>query len=495
MSSENKTSWFSFPCGVIPMRYCEGAGRFLFLPGIMAVSNTNQSDVGVIGLNVIGRNAVLLLADHQFNVATMDWGGPTTSVQLEQTTGTRVRLAANVVELMAGLRQPRTILVFSGGDVPMNLVLDQLLPDLKRGDLVMDAGDSFFKHTAKHDRQLAERGIQFLGIGLDVGQQGARQGAVVMAGGGREARQRTRPLLEALAATMRGEPCVSYFENAAAAHFVKMVHTGAEYALLQSLAETFDLLQRALLLSDEELHDALGAWHIGFFNGYLMEICGRAAEPADQQSPRMLLEEKLRSAKNDALGRWAARSAWELEVPAPTIEAAAGTQRVAAIERRQALLDAPFRQPVGRAGDDPESVLEELHGAFQAAMLITYAQAMAMLAAASENLGFQFRLHEISRAWRGGTRLRTGLLDDITAALQTTPNLPGLLSDDDLSERVMACQENLRQAVWRAGELDTPVPALLASLDYLDSNKAAWLPVNLIQVPRREPGRAGVQVR
>jgi 6-phosphogluconate dehydrogenase len=461
----------------------------------MAVSDAIQSDVGVIGLDDIGRNVVLRLAEHQFNVTAMDWRRPMTHALHEQTTGMRVRLAGNVAELMASLRQPRMILIFSSRDVPMNFVLDQLLPVLERGDVMMDAGDSFFQDTTRHDGQLAERGVQFLGIGLAGGEQGARQGAIVMAGGAREARQRARPLLEALAATMRGEPCVSYFETAAATHFVKMVHTGVENALLQSLAETFDLLQRALQLTDEELHDAVGAWHIGFLKGYLMEISGRAVESADQQTLRMLLDEKLKSAKNDALGSWAAQSAMELEVHAPTLEAAARTQRVMATERRQTLLAAPFRQPVGRFGDDPESVLEELRGAFEAAMVITYAQAIALLAAASENLGFQFHLHEISRAWRGCTRLRTALLDDITAALKTTPGLPGLLSDEDLSERVMACQENLRHAIWRADEFDTPVPVLLASLDYLDSNREAWLPVNLIQVPRWQPARAGAQVR
>jgi 6-phosphogluconate dehydrogenase len=435
-------------------------------------------------LDAIGRNVALHLANRPLDLTTMDWGKPTASAQQEQATGTRARMAGDVSELLASLRQPRTILIFSGVEAPMNSVLDQLLPKLEYGDLLVDAGDTYFKDTSRHDRQLGERGIQFLGIGLAGGEQGARDGAIVMAGGACEACQRARPLLEAMAGAVRGEPCVSYFETAAAAHFVKMVHSGIECALLQSLAETFDLVERALPLTDEELHEASGVGHIGVLNGYVMEIFEPAAEPADAQERRRLLGQKLESAKNAALGRLAAESAWELQVPAPTIEAAAGTERVAAAERRKALLAAPFRQPVGHIGDDPGSVLEALHGAFEAGMMITYAQAIDMLGAASEHFGFQFRLHEITRAWRGCTQHRTALLDDISTALQATPDLPGLLSDDDLSERVMASQENLRHAVWRAHELDTPVPALLASLDYLDSNRAAWLPANLIQVPR-----------
>jgi 6-phosphogluconate dehydrogenase len=273
-----------------------------------------------------------------------------------------------------------------------------------------------------------------------------------------------------------------------------LCHAGVEYALLQLLSETFALLQRTLLLTDEELHDASRAWHLGVLNSHLMEISGQVFEPEDRQTPRLVLEQCLESVRNDPLGKWVAQSARELEVQIPTIEVAVGTQRVAAAERQQSLVATPFRQPVGSFGDDTRSVLDEMHGALQAAMMITYAQGMALLSAASRHLGFRFNLHEISRAWRGGTRLRTALLDDITIALQATPGLPGLLCDDDLSQGVMARQEKLRHAVWRAHELDAVVPALLASLDYLDASREAWLPVNLIQVQPRSPARAAVQI-
>ncbi len=438
-----------------------------------------QSDVGLIGLDVIGRNVALHLAEHHFNVAAYDCGQRKALALPEQTAWPTVRVAANVSELTSSLAQPRTILIFSGAGAPMSAILDELLPELEREDLVMDAGDSYFKDTASHGRRLEEQSIQFMGLGLSGGEKEARHGTMVMAGGAREARERTRPWMETMATTIRGEPCVSYYESAAAAHFVKMVHTGVEYALLQLLSESFDLLQRSLLLTDEELHDASGAWLAGVLKGDRMEISGRVFERVDNQSPRPLMGGELESAKYGALGKWVAKSAWELDASIPTIEAAVGTQLVPAKEGGQALPAAAFRQPVGRFGDDPGSVLDELHGALHAAMMITYAQGMALLAASSKYFGFRFKLHEIARAWKGCTHLRTTLLDDITTTLQASPDLPGLLSDDDLSQGVMDSQENLRHAVWRAHELDTRVPALMASLDYLDSNRAAWLPVNL----------------
>jgi 6-phosphogluconate dehydrogenase len=459
----------------------------------MVVSDAKQRGVGLVGLEAIGRNVALRLAEFDFNVAAYDWRRPKTMALPDQTAGPKVRLAANVPELMASLPPPRTILIFSGPDASMNFVLDQLLPALEFGDLLMDAGDSYFKDTARQGRRLEEHSIRFMGLGLTGGERGARDGANVMAGGAREDRARTRPLLEAMAASVRGEPCVSYLEDAAAAHFVKMVHAGIEYALWQLLSETFGLLHAAALLPDEEPPGAPGSSHINMLHGHLHEMSGRPFEPVNKQTTRLLLDEKLESARNDPLGKWAAQSAWELEVPIPTIEAAVGTPLIAAAQRRQALASAPFRQPVGRFGDDARSVLQELHAALHAGMMIAYAQGLALLEAASKKFGFQFILHEITRAWRGCTHLRTTLLDNITAAFQATPGLPGLLSDADLSEGVMACQESLRHAVWHAHKLDIVVPAMLASLDYLDADRSAWLPANLIPAPPRPPGSSATR--
>ena len=266
----------------------------------MAGSDSTHCEIGVIGLDAAGCGVALNLAHHGFQVAACEWEPRPALAPFATAAGPAVRLAAGPRELIAGLRQPRTILTFSGA--PAQSAIEEPLPGLKSGDLLMDAGNSHFKDTARRARLLAEQGIQFIGLGLAGGQEGPRQGAIVMAGGGEEARQRARPLLEAIAARVRGEPCVCLLETAAAAHFAKMVHAGIEYALLQLLSECFDLLQRALLLTDDELHDASGAFHLGVLNGYLMEVSGRVFEQADQHRPQLLLEEKLAAAKSNVLG-------------------------------------------------------------------------------------------------------------------------------------------------------------------------------------------------
>jgi 6-phosphogluconate dehydrogenase len=451
----------------------------------MVVPDGIPNDVGVIGLNSIGRNVVLRLLNQGFKLTAMAWDKSITQPPSENFIDSKVLLTSDISEFVASLRPPRKILIFGDESSFLSLILRSLLPHLCEGDLVIDAGVSFFQETAKSARDLAESGIHFAGIGLAGGERGARHGAVIMAGGERQALQKADQLLGALAATSKGESCINYFDTAASAHFVHMVHASVDFALLKLLTETFDVLQRTLLLTDEELLDTSMAWHIGLLNGYLAEISGCDYKPENQGTPGQTLRKKLERFQTSAMAQWAAQSARELEVLAPTLEAAAGSQRMGATALHESFCDNLFRQPIGQFGDDPESLLEEIHKAFQAAMIIIYAQAMALLAAASKNLGFQFQLHEISRAWRVSGRLRAALLDAITSALQVTPDLPGLLADDDLSERLMACQEKLRHAVWRACELDLPVPVLMASLDYLDSNKAAWLPVNLIHVPLR----------
>ncbi len=446
----------------------------------MVVSEATKGDVGIVGLDVIGGNVALHLAEHDLKVVAYDWGRRKTRALREQPSGPSVRVMGSLSALMAEVKRPRTLLVFGGAEFPLNQVLDQLLPESEQGDLLLDATDSCFKDTASHASRLAERGIQFMGLGLAGGESAARHGAIVVAGGPSEARQRTRPMLECLAATVRGEPCVAYLETAPAAHLVKLCHDGVECALLQLLSEIFDLARRILLLTQKELRDSSLAWHLRLFNGYLSEVSGQAYVVADRKSPRRFLEQRRESARSDPKGNWITQCASESAVAIPTIEAALGAQPDSATERRQALLAAPFRQPRGRFGDDPESVLNELHCALRAGMLITYAQGLALLRGASRDLGIPFHLHEITRAWRGCTRLRTSLLDAITTAFQATPDLPSLLADADLSEQVMARQENLRHAVWRAHQLDVNAPALLASLDYLDASREAWLPVNLV---------------
>jgi 6-phosphogluconate dehydrogenase len=385
------------------------------------------------------------------------------------------------------LRAPRTILLSNAQNTFTDATINELLPLLGDGDVLVDAGHSHFKDTLRRSQQLAHKSVSFMALGIAGGEAGARWGSAFTAGGSYESHLRTRHLWEAIAAEHDGLPCVSYVGCAAAAHFVNMVHDGIECGLAQLLSETFDLMKATLLLTDEELDDLSGAWHVGVLKGHLMEISGCLINPAHGKPGRLQLANRLEKAKMDDTARWIEQSARELEVQTPSIAASVGKEDSLAWERQRALVSSPVRQSRGRFGDDSESVLDELHKALWAGMIITYAEGLAVLEAARFKHGFQIYPSDIVRVWKGCATLSTTVLDDISKAMRATPSLRNVLGDEDLSEKVMAHQEFLRHAVWRANELNTVVPAMLAAVDYLDSQRDAWLPANLVQVRQDGP--------
>jgi 6-phosphogluconate dehydrogenase len=458
--------------------------------GQMSETDSGKYDVGVAGLGGMGANIARSISSHQFRVATCDPRPSTSGALAEGLAAEQLLHTQSLPELAGLLRQPRMIFISGETGSSTDAIIDELLPHLAPRDLLIDAGDSYFKDAVARARRLAERSIEFMCLGIAGGEAMARQGAMIMAGARREVHARTRPLLEALAANVKGRPSIGYLGWAAAC-FVRMVHAGIEYGLMQVVSETFDLLERILGLSEQQLQDVSGAWHNGALNGYLAEVSGHPFHPADEGTGRRRIKEKLDALKNDPAAGRIAQCARELGVPTPTIDAALGTEGFSARERQRALILTPFRHPFGSFGNDAESVVDELVGALYAAMIITYAEGFALLAEASAQHGFHLDPVEVARIWQGGCTARTGLLDDIATALRATPTLGNLLCDEDIAEKVMAHQEYLRHAVWRASELDTVAPGLAASLDYLDSFRDAWLPVNLVQVQRNPMQRGG----
>jgi 6-phosphogluconate dehydrogenase len=446
----------------------------------MAKLDAAHCDLGIVGLDVVSRNLALNFKDHQFKVAVWDPdGAPLPS--------DRIPSASSLSELTAMLSTPRTILLSNAPSASMDATINELLPLLGDGDVLVDAGNSHYKDTLRRSQQLAPKSVAFMALGVAGGEAGARWGSILTAGGSYQAHLRTRHLWEAIAVEHHGRPCVSYVGCAAAAHFANMVHAGIECGLTQLLSETFDLMKATLLLTDEELNDISGAWHLGVLKGHLMEISGCLINPAYGQTGRLKLADRLERARTDETATWIKQSARELELHTPSIDPTLGVESPLAWERQRALVSSPVRQSRGHFGDDAESVLDELHKALWAGMIITYAEGLAVLDAARLKHGFQIYPSDIVRVWKGCATLSTTVLDDIYKAMRATPSLRNVLGDEDLSEKVMAHQEFLRHAVWRATELNTVVPAMLAAVDYWDSQKDSWMPGNLVQVPQGEP--------
>ncbi|MCB9782263.1 MAG: NADP-dependent phosphogluconate dehydrogenase, partial [Candidatus Omnitrophica bacterium] len=306
----------------------------------------------------------------------------------------------------------------------------------------------------------------------------------IMPGGPKEAYERVRPLLEAAASHVDGKPCVAHLGPGSSGHFVKMVHNGIEYGIMQILAESFHLLKSGAGLDDDRIHQIFSDWNQGELQSYLIEITGRIFNRKDKKTGKPLIDIILDVAKQKGTGMWTSQSAMELEVPTPVIDSAVAMRNLSTYEqerdRASAVLD---RKPVAFQSDT-DAFVRQLEEAVLAAMIVAYSQGFALLRKASSKYSFDLDLSVVARVWKGGCIIRSALLEDIQNAFEKDPNLPNLLLDPGISKKVMESQEGLRVIVSEACLLGIPAPAFMATLGYLDGYRSAWLPANLIQAQR-----------
>jgi 6-phosphogluconate dehydrogenase len=445
---------------------------------------SQQYEIGMVGLGVMGRNLVLNMADQGFSVAGYDNDAAKVEALRKESAERKVSGAVNIVDFIALLRKPRAIMMLVPAGAPVDSVIKNLLPHLDKGDLIIDAGNSYFKDTDMRARDLAAKGIQFLGVGVSGGEEGARHGPSIMPGGPKDAYERVRLVFEAAAAKVNGDPCVTYLGPGSAGHFVKMVHNGIEYGVMQLLAETYDLMKRGLGLNDDELHEVYALWSKGELNGYLVEITSHIFSKQDEKTGKRLVDEILDVARQKGTGMWTSQSAMELQVPIPTIDLAVAIRDLSVFEKEREQAGAIYQRPIRCPTGDRDTFIKQLDRALYAGMLITYAQGMALLTVASGKCGYQLDLEAVARIWRGGCIIRAALLEDICAAFHARRELPNLLLDPSLSRKLIEHQEDLRRIVSHASESGVPIPGLMVSLGYLDAYRSAWLPANLIQAQR-----------
>ena len=443
-----------------------------------------QLEIGMVGLGVMGRNLLLNMADHGFSVAGYDKDATKVAALRQEAENRDIRGEADIKEFIGSLCKPRAVMMLVPAGPPVDSVINDLLAHLQPGDLIIDAGNSYFKDTDVRLRNLAAKGIQFLGVGVSGGEEGARHGPSIMPGGPKKAYERVRSVLEAVAARVSGDPCVTYLGPGSAGHFVKMVHNGIEYGVMQLLAEAYDLMKRSLSMNDDEMGETYALWNKGELNGYLVEITGHIFSRQDEKTGKRLLDEILDVAEQKGTGMWTSQSAMELQVPIPTIDLAVVMRDLSVFEGQRKKASVILRRPLRSLRGDRDAFLTSLRGALYAAMILTYAQGLAVLTAASDKLEYHLNLEAVARIWRGGCIIRAALLEDICAAFRAQPDLPNLLLDANLSRKVMVHQEDLRRVVCQAAESGVPVPGLMVSLGYLDAYRSAWLPANLIQAQR-----------
>ncbi|HLG50437.1 MAG TPA: NADP-dependent phosphogluconate dehydrogenase [Chloroflexota bacterium] len=444
-----------------------------------------QSSLGLIGLAVMGENLALNIERHGFSVSVYNRTAERTRQLVEgRARGKRIRPTYDIREFVESLERPRRIFLMVQAGRPVDEVLAQLRPHLAAGDIVMDGGNSFFKDTDRRSAEFAEAGIQYFGVGVSGGEAGALNGPCIMPGGPREAYPLIEPILTSIAAQTPDGPCCAYIGPRSAGHYVKMVHNGCEYAIMQLIAEAYDLLRSACRLSVPRLAELFAEWNRGELNSYLIEITAKVLERVDEETGQPLVDLILDQAGQKGTGKWTSQDALDLGVVIPNIDAALWGRNISALKRERAAAAKLLTGPDLPAEALDSGFVTTMREALYAGMVISYAQAMALLRTASREYAYDLDLAEIARIWKGGCIIRARLLDLIQAAFRRDPSLANLLVAPECAAILARTQASLRRAVQAAVGLGIPVPGLGAALAYFDSYRRERLPVNLIQAQR-----------
>jgi 6-phosphogluconate dehydrogenase len=443
-----------------------------------------KSRIGMVGLGVMGRNLLLNMAEHGFSVAGYDKDPQKVSLLRSEGKDLPVQAAEDVKSFVNLLQVPRAIMLLVPAGPIVDNVIHDLLPHLEKDDLIIDAGNSHFTDTDLREKALEPKGIHFFGMGVSGGEAGARHGPSMMPGGPESAYQRVKDILEASSAHVDGEPCVTYLGPHSAGHYVKMVHNGIEYGIMQLIAETYDLFSRGLGMSDDQLSDLYSSWNKLELNGYLMEITGQIFCTEDDVTGKRLIDVVLDEAHQKGTGMWTTQDALQLHVPTPTIDSAVAMRNLSgSIEMRDAI-SKKFSTKIRAYSGEPLEIIEETRRALYAAIILTYAQGFSQLTTASKAYDYNLDLAAVARIWRGGCIIRSRLLDPIYNAYHYQSDLIHLVLDRTLGEAVAERLTDLSEVVRTFAKLGLPAPAFMASLAYYDSLRSTHLPANLTQAQR-----------
>ena len=440
---------------------------------------------GLVGLAVMGQNLVLNIERNGFSVAVYNRTSERTKEFVtEQGAGRRIVGCYSLRELVDALESPRMVMLMVKAGEAVDQTIAQLTPLLDAGDLIVDGGNSFFKDTERRAGELAEVGINYIGTGVSGGEYDALWGPSIMPGGQPEAYEMVAPILTAIAAVAEGEPCVSYLGPRGAGHYVKMVHNGIEYGDMQLIAESYDLLHRALDLSATELHDIFAEWNEAELQSYLIEITRDIFAKMDRETGRPMVDLVLDEAQQKGTGKWTSQNALDIGAPTPTINAAVESRIISAYKSERVVASELLTGPEIAFDGDRDQLKSDVRAALYAAKICSYAQGMSLLKAASAEYDYGLRLASIARLWRGGCIIRAGFLNDIARAYEGDPELTNLLLDPYFTESVLERQGALRRVIATAVELGIPCLAFSSALAYYDAYRTARLPANLTQAQR-----------
>lgn len=442
-------------------------------------------DFGLVGLGVMGRNFILNVADNGFTAFGYDLDlEKVNALKEEGGHEATVNASTSIETFVKALKQPRKIMLLVPAGKIVDSVIETLLPHIDKDDIIIDGGNSFFTDTDRREAYLQEKGINFFGAGVSGGAKGARLGPSIMPGGSQSAYAHIKPIFEAVSAKYKGEPCVAYLGPKSSGNYVKMVHNGIEYGLMQLTSEIYDLLKTAGKFSNDELHGTFTQWNKGRLQSFLIEITSKIFAQKDDVNPGAdLVDQILDKAKQKGTGKWTSQNAMDLGIPVPSIDIAVSMRELSALKTERTAADQLYDKPETDVVDKAE--LEKMaEEALYFAFIITYAQGLHQLADASKEYQYDLNIATIAKIWRAGCIIRAGLLADISEAFEENPALPNLLLSPHFVEKVKDTVGSARNLVALAAKNGIPLPGLSNSLTYFDAYTSSRLPLNLIQAQR-----------
>jgi 6-phosphogluconate dehydrogenase len=442
---------------------------------------TELADIGVMGLAVMGANLARNAARKGFGVAVYNRHGGRTD-ELIDNYGSEGRFfpAKQVAEFVAQIARPRPIIIMVKAGKPVDEVIEELIPHLDEGDIIIDGGNSLFTDTNRRFHYLTEKKLRFIGMGVSGGEEGALEGPSMMPGGTREAYARIEPIVTRMAAQVDGEPCCTYIGTEGSGHFVKMVHNGIEYADMQLITEAYDLFKTVYGLDAGAISKIFADWNTGELNSYLIEITAAVLAKIDDTG-KPLVDSIVDEAEQKGTGRWTAQSALDLGIPLTSITEAVFARALSA--RRSARAEAekllPHRATATLAISAAE--IDAIRDALYASKIVAYAQGFEQLTVASQQYGWDLKLDELATIWRGGCIIRARFLNRIREAYKSGGGAANLILEDYFRDAVLKAEPAWRKVVALAVEKGIPVPAFASSLAYYDGLRRARGPANLLQ--------------
>ena len=446
----------------------------------------SADNFGVAGLGVMGRNVALNIERNGFPVVAYNRGDENAQRMRDESVGKYVTVTQSIEDLVSLLDPPRRVLLMVTAGAGTDRVIDALLEHLEPGDVLIDGGNSHFPDTDRRAKRLQQAGLHFVGCGISGGEEGALWGPSIMPGGNFEAYERIAPVLEKIAAkTVDDGACVTYCGRHAAGHYVKMVHNGIEYGIMQLICEVYDILRSAAGMSTDQIQAVFQEWTASpKVGGFLVDITAQCLAKSDDQTGDPLVEKILDTAGQKGTGKWTAQTALDLGVPIPTLSQAVNARILSGLKQSRVEASGVLQGPDAEFEQDRERLVATLHSALHLAMVASYAQGLHLIQAASKEYDFGTDLAEVARIWKDGCIIRSKLLDPIKQAYKQEPEMENMLLHPSFSAIVNESLQDLREAVEVANRSGIATTCLGATLAYLDSYRSEFLPANLLQALR-----------